>query len=360
MKRTAALKKTVYACMALAVVCLQGHAQSLPAVLDSAVTRDLNGNGYLDRIELYLNKAITIPADFQTSNFTITSGNVIFSVDSIGGVLPGGKTDSIFVLYIREDSTTGSLQTAWTPRISVDLPNTGSVTAMRTIDGAGPVIWKITKTIFNINDRTQDRVTVVFSERIYDRDGLYFKVINQPGLVFSVWKRNSQGGYDSVPGVLDNILHFATVLNDSTMQFDMLNGKDLATNEYLSISSARQVTDQTHRNYPDDNNRKAPVFVMGVNAVEADLAPLKPFICFIKSNRGYLISFGGYDRGEVSATLYSASGQLFLNLRASDFGPNNIFWDYKDKSGKTVPNGLYLLEIKAGARIFKQKIMVTR
>jgi hypothetical protein len=104
-------------------------------------------------------------------------------------------------------------------------------------------------------------VTVVFSEKIFDKDGGSFKVSNQPGLVFTVWKRNSQGGFDLVPGVLDSILHFATVINDSTLQFDMLNGKDLTSNEYLSISTARQVTDQAHKNYPDDINRKVPVYI---------------------------------------------------------------------------------------------------
>jgi hypothetical protein len=360
MKKTETLKKAAYACMILIVVYLQGYAQSPPAVLDSAVTRDLNGNGYLDRIELYLNKAITIPADFQTSSFTITSGNVIFSVDSIGGVLLGGKTDSIFMLYLREDSTSGSPQTAWTPRISVDLPNTGSVTAMRTIDGAGPVIWKVLKTINKSNDRTQDRVTVMFSEKIFDNDGGYFKLVNMPGMVFTVWKRNNLGGYDSVPGMLDSIQHFTTLLNDSTVQFDMLNGKDLATNEYLSFSSARQVTDQAHKNYPEDNNRKATVYVMGVNAVERCFAPLKPVICLIKSNRGYLISFGGYERGEFLVKIFSIKGQQIARFGAVECGQGIVQWNYKDKSGKTVPNGLYLLEIKAGAKIIKQKIIVTR
>jgi hypothetical protein len=359
MEKTEALKKVVYACMVLGVVCLQGYTQSPPAVLDSAVTRDMNGNGYLDRIELYLNKAITIPADFQTSNFVIASGNVNFSVDSFGGVLPGGKTDSIFILYLREDSM-GGLQTAWTPRISVDLPNAGTVAALRTIDGAGPVIGKVTKTISIINDRTQDRVTVEFSEKIFDKDGGYFKLVNMPGMVFTVWKRNSLGGYDSVPGMLDSIQHFTTLLNDSTVQFDMLNGKDLATNEYLSISTARQVTDQAHKNYPEDNNRKVPVVISGVNAVERCIVPLKPFICFIKSNRGYFISFGGNDKGGLNASIYSARGQQIAQIKGSDYGQNIIWWDYRDRNGRYVSNGMYLLEIKAGATIIKQKIIVTR
>jgi hypothetical protein len=235
-----------------------------PSSLDSAVTRDVNGNGYLDRIELYFNKSVTFPADFSMDSLIIV-GNITFKVDSIGGVKPAGKTGTNFVLYLHEDSLTkpGVPQTSWRPRVTIrSLANAGQIESYPAIDGAGPVIWKVTKTIVNTEDRKQDRVTVVFSEKIFDKDGASFKLVNQPGLVFTVWKRNSQGGYDSVPGVLDSILHFATLLNDSTLQFDMLNGKDLTSNEYLSISTDRQVTDQARKNYPADNNRKVPVYIV--------------------------------------------------------------------------------------------------
>jgi hypothetical protein len=36
------------------------------------------------------------------------------------------------------------------------------------------------------------------------------------------------------------------------------------------------------------------------------------------------------------------------------------WWDYRDRNGRYVINGMYLLEIKAGATIIKQKIIVTR
>jgi len=75
-------------------------------------------------------------------------------------------------------------------------------------------------------------------------------------------------------------MHFATVLNDSTVQFDMLNGKDLTSNEYLSISTARQVTDQAHKNYPDDNNRKVAVYIQPVPPDRIVPVPiLRPYVC---------------------------------------------------------------------------------
>jgi fibro-slime domain-containing protein len=241
-------------------VTIGGHKGSL----DSAVTKDVNGDGLLDEVVLYFDRKVTIPNDPNfLASIGLTFSGVIFNIDSIGGGV--GRTDSVFTLYLREDSSTGKPQTSWTPYLSVaGIVGADTISAFRTTDGAGPVIWKVTKTIVNTEDRTKDRVTVVFSEKIFDKDGLSFKVSNLPELVFTVWKRNSQGGYDSVPGVLDSIMHFATVLNDSTVQFDMLNGKDLTSNEYLSISTARQVTDQAHKNYPDDNNRKVAVYIQPV------------------------------------------------------------------------------------------------
>jgi hypothetical protein len=207
---------------------------------------------------------VTLPNDANfPATIGLTYGSVAFMVDSIGGGV--GRTDSVFTLYLREDTTTGKPQTAWTPYLSMaGLIGADDISALRTKDGAGPVIWTVTKTIVKTDDRTQDRVTVVFSEKIFDKDGGSFKVINQPELVFTVWKRNAQGGFDLVPGMLDSIMHFAAVLNDSTLQFDMLNGNDLTSNNYLSISTARQVTDQAQKNYPCDDNRKVPVYIQPI------------------------------------------------------------------------------------------------
>ena len=263
-----------------------------PSSLDSAVTRDVNGNGYLDEIELYFNKSVTFPANYPMDSLIVV-GNITFKVDSIGGLMqagPSGLTGTHFVLYLHEDSLTrpGVPQTSWRPVITINgLPGAEGVADFRTTDGAGPVIWTVTKTIGNTEDRTQDRVTVTFSEKIFDKDGVTFKLTNLPGLVFTVWKRNSSGGFDSVPGVLDSIMRFATLLNDSTLQFDMLNGKDLTSNEYLSISIDSQVTDQAHKNYPDDNNRKVPVYIQPVPPDKIVPVPNPSKPTFVHSGQGY-------------------------------------------------------------------------
>jgi fibro-slime domain-containing protein len=239
---------------------ITGHQGSL----DSAVTQDADGDGYLDRIILYFDRMVTLPTDPNfISSIGLSYGNTIFRVDSIGGGI--GRTDSVFILYIKEDSSSAKPQTAWTPYLSISgIIGADTIYNFKTTDGAGPVIWKVTKTIIKTDDRTQDRVTIVFSEKIFDKDGGSFKLTNIPDLVFTVWKRNPDGSFDSIPTMLDSILHFAVILNDSTVIFDMLNGKDLTSNNYISISTARQVMDQAHKNFPEENNRKVPVYIQPV------------------------------------------------------------------------------------------------
>jgi hypothetical protein len=227
---------------------------------------------------------VTIPNDPNfLASIGLTYGGAILHIDSIGGGI--NRTDSVFTLYLREDSSTGKPQTSWTPYLSVaTIIGSDTIAAYRTTDGAGPVIWKVTKTIVNTEDRTKDRVTVVFSEKVFNKNDLSFNLADQPQFVFTVWKRNSLGGFDSVPGVLDTITHFAFILNDSTVQFDMLNGNDLTSNDYLSISTQKQVKDRAHLNYPEDNNRKVPVYIQPVPPDRIVTVPNPSGPTFVRQN----------------------------------------------------------------------------
>jgi fibro-slime domain-containing protein len=236
-----------------------------PSALDSALTRDVNGNGYLDRIDLNFNKNVTFPANFSTGNFTVAFGNVIFKVDSIGGVKPNGKTEKFFVVYLKEVKTDGP-QTAWKPKVSIlNLANAGKVDAYPTQDGAGPVLWNVVKTINNLTDRKQDVVTVTFSEKIMGPNGNPFKAsMVKPGEVLAVYKQTDSTHFDTLWNELENISSFSRFVDDSTIQFGMFNGKNLGTNYYFNIKSqSGQVFDNTHNplagNSPVVDNRKAQI-----------------------------------------------------------------------------------------------------
>ncbi len=230
-----------------------------PSSLDSAVTRDVNGDGYLDEIELYFNKQITM---LPSTNFTITYGNVVFHVDSVGGVAGGAGTGTHFVLYLDENQN-NQPQTAWQPLVSiVGMQGASDVTRFMSKDGAGPVIWTVTKTINNPDNRKQDVVLVTFSEPITGPNGSPFAWSTvSPSVVLTVYKADGTG-FDTISNALDSILAFAQLVNDSTLEFRMTNGIDITPNNYMNIKALSGLVYDEHGNSPVVNNRKAPVIVL--------------------------------------------------------------------------------------------------
>ena len=235
-----------------------------PSAIDSAVTKDDNGDGLLDRIVIYLHYPDTIPAGFSLAGFSISYRGASWTIDSIGGLLPNGKVGTVFDLYLHQDSTllNGAGQTGWTPTLTATtLPKIGP-TSVACKDGAGPVIWRVTKTIVNLNDRTQDKVTVVFSEPIYGSDGGKFKVNTSPDSIFAVWTKEG-GVYLPVDSLFSGLTTFSGVIGDTAVEFYMSNAKDLRSIDYLSIKNNNSVMDMTQeKNYPNPNNRKVRVNVV--------------------------------------------------------------------------------------------------
>jgi len=237
------------------------------ATLVSAVTKDADGNGLLDEIVLTYDRKVTLPTDpaFLSTIYIVDSlhGNTVFTVDSIGGGL--GRTDSVFTLYLKEVAD-GKPQTAWTPHITVaGVTGANDFVNFPTKDGAGPVIWTVTKTISNPENRKQDVVVVTFSEPITGPGGSPFawsKV--KPSDVLAVYRKDPSGtGYDTIYMALDSIVSFAELVNDSTIKFTMANGVDLTTNDFMNIKiQAGQIFD-TKGNAPVSDNRKAQVQVVG-------------------------------------------------------------------------------------------------
>ena len=259
-----------------------------PSALDSAVTRDVNGNGYLDEIELYFSKPVTFPPGYLNSNITISyistiNGHLVtvpFSVDSIQAMDGSGTK---FILHLVENTTSlpNSPQTAWRPYISmVGLENPSSVPMTQCKDGAGPVIWSVTKTIVSVSDRKQDVVQVIFSEPIQGPNGSQFTpATEKPSIVLVDYRKNANGTWDTInifaPSLASNgldslyITSFSRVVNDSTLEFVMSNGRDLTTNDYLNINtSSNQIYDNRSRTTggtgvpPVEDNQKVQVKVI--------------------------------------------------------------------------------------------------
>jgi fibro-slime domain-containing protein len=243
--------------------------------LISALTRDNNGNGYLDQIDLKFSRAINLSSDFSFAGLTIRSGNHIFTVDSIIGYTD--RADSILHLALHE-IVTPIPQTSWTPTISYDRDidfELDSVINRKTTDGAGPVIWRVIKEITNLNNRKTDIITIAFSEPIHRvHDGARISTADHPEDILYVWDKNEDGTYDLIDKILHGINNFQTV-GDTIISFVTANGFDISARHYFSFNGdTPYVADNSnHNNTPLTINRKVTVMVIGPEPVEICVAP---------------------------------------------------------------------------------------
>lgn len=248
--------------------------------LSYAITRDYDGNGYLDAVEIRFNEPVELPSDYNyRDSLLIQYGNVTFENYSLE---KHPDNDSIYVLKFKEDSTTvpDQAQTDWRPYISIkgweDVRRIPLSAKVKCLDGAGPVIWKVEKHSESLTDRTKDKIRVIMSESVLDAEGNSINVNTDPKDLFLVYVWNSKDQrFDTLHTMLDSIDNLARVVNDSIIEFRMENGKDLSTSHWLNINMTNaqvRMTDGTDQtNNPHVDNRK--VQVLPVSPVNPPLIP---------------------------------------------------------------------------------------
>lgn len=252
----------------------------------AASTRDTSGNGYLDAIDITYSKAVAFPAGYDVlNNVRIEWRGRFLVVDSITS-MSGAQSDSLFRIHIREDTTRGEPETAWTPLLSMTgVPEAEDASGFVVSDGAPPVIWTVEKYSGSAGDRTKDRVVVTFSETILQPNGNPFSLTTHPPLVFFVWTQDSAGTYVQRPEVLEGIMQFAEK-RDNKLVFYMTNGRELNGEHHLSIQYAVPPLGDEVRNTPAPNNRKVRVVVRGaVGSLVVGPNPFSPNF-FIPSREG--------------------------------------------------------------------------
>ncbi len=262
--------------------------------LVSAVTRDANGNGYLDQITLTFSRPVTFPKDYNfDEELTIIGEKGLefeIEVDSIDGL--GTRSDSVWVIKLKENTEIGP-QTDWTPTISIDRNETMTLDSMPelvAIDGAGPVIWKVVKQINDLKDRKTDEITIEFSEPVQraTNEGQSLTSNDQLIMLLYVWEAvpTSNGSYEYV--LLDSILKDIDNIqstSDQELTFLVLNGADIAPNHRISIrmlivngDTTAYITDQAATpNLPEYNNQLVNIEIRGTKPiVEAAPNPTRP------------------------------------------------------------------------------------
>ncbi|NLD92619.1 MAG: fibro-slime domain-containing protein [Fibrobacter sp.] len=207
--------------------------------IESAITRDNNGNGLLDGVDLVFTRPVILPKDVSLAGFTIFGPDgSVYTVDSIR--TDSNKADSIWHVFLKEIVTT-TPQTNCTLTVMVDpidsllIAGTGSK-VLSTEDGAGPVVWYVEKKIVDLDDRTRDIVTVTFSEdvvRVSDNQRL--GATDTLTKIFTVWQLDPTGKLVVVDSMLVGI-NSIKVLNNRQVQFITSNGVDISGKNYFSIT----------------------------------------------------------------------------------------------------------------------------
>jgi hypothetical protein len=96
------------------------------------------------------------------------------------------------------------------------------------------------------------------------------------------------------------------------------------------------------------------------NSVIKSAAIVKPFFKIVQSRSGISFLFGGYNRGEMAVEIYSLKGQLVNSFSCSVSKTNALIWNYNDRSGRRVTNGMYIFRIVTPDKVIKTKVLVSR
>lgn len=210
--------------------------------LKEAITRDTDGNGYLDMIELRFDTSVSISSQEAISFISVKYNDNKFSVESIQ------MDNKIYKLKIKELTNT-ALQTSWLPTITISTnQKIQPVSDFKCTDGAGPVIERAiyypgTKTDANPSG-TPDTILVTISEKVTKPS------TNNANALFAYYQKGSLKS-----NVFNSILSFT----DSTAKLIVSDGFTiLPMSDSMQLVSANGVSDLSS-NRPQINSRKAAV-----------------------------------------------------------------------------------------------------
>lgn len=337
------------------------------AKLLSAKTRDLDGDGYLDAIELSFERTIRVPNNPDLNAIDVTFRDVKFRV--IGMLPSGGDSAAVLMLKLAENTTDypDQLQTAWRPTISITglSEAADAVKDIQCEDGAGPVVHHAT--LFSaVSPNHGDTLRVELSEpvsvmqlRAADVASAFFIYSGDRGhcpqaLEDANYAWTSDGPYSSV------IFIVAAAANDENDA--IVPGRDsVQLVAYTSDESANQPPDSTKA-------RKAAIKAGGINKISIVVVPnpFRPnksiFDQRVLDKYRNVIPDGGVgvlivitakipllpdEEGNFgSAVIYDAVGNAIAkNLevkQAQDFRHYGIFWDLKNRNRRLVGSGTYV------------------
>ncbi len=373
------------------VIQVVGHM----AELLTAVTRDTNGNGMLDRFVLSFNKTVRFENGFDPSyEVRLVAGTYEFMLDR--SVVYANDDSTVIYLTAVEEQYRGeaardtvNYQTGWEPRLTSEFGGAAfGVTDRACTDGAGPVIVSVEKRLESAWDRSTDQMTVLLSEPI---KGVNLGLSTTPDTMFNVWRRDTDTSWTLCEGALEGISGLDADPSDgNVVGFRMENGTDLTSLHYFNIRTygctgqagctAVFGDARVPRNEPHPHNQRVRVELKTVPPEQAmtwpnpsrpachhpQLAPgqfelehVADALNWVRNYGGTIISFkapqwspGVTPTVTASMKIYDVAGNLVQSAYNPDlFADNrqedasiyevNIYWSGINGQGKPVSPGVY-------------------
>ena len=297
----------------VASACLPVQIIGPGSQLAEAITRDINGDGYLDRIDLTFSKSVFLSsanAAYFIVKRTAVANSANFIVDSI---VPQSAGDSIhYMLYIHwpPELMNNTPQTAWTPFVDIQSFNdVNPVFNLLTKDGAAPVVWKVVKNVGDDPDHKKDVITIYLSEKIIGAGGAAFTINVRPDSVFNIWTKNPSTGEFEYVNMFSGIEAFSSTEKDSILKVTTTNGLDITTAHWVNIKWENNQLQDISKNWPDATNQKVNVDVKGQTQDFTPFPnPLRPGFTYIPPGPINFVP-------EVNARKWARSMGAVLNVR---------------------------------------------
>jgi hypothetical protein len=247
-----------------------------PGLVKDSYTRDINGNGYIDHIELHLDTMVSFPSpEVMRNQLSLSHESLNFDIVNI--LATDQKQDSVLIIEVREDTTNG-LQTDWLVDIKGNIPiviNTQQDQSIIYIDqitkdGIGPVLeYALYK--YSSTDQFADTMLLVLSEPIETHSHQKIEPLNLFVYYLSI------SNFDEI-----QLLEHAAELIGSGIFVDTLKLTldPFVTRKYTltSFKDLMQLIGSTQDaagNYPPSKklSRKVPVEVIGKSQITISIFP---------------------------------------------------------------------------------------
>lgn len=317
----------------------------------SAFTRDSDGNGYLDRIDLRYDTTVTLVKNPE-ENITVKSNGITFKVDSIYSEHGTGSGKTFYLILAEQRGK--ELQTDWTPSLTIDaFANINSVITIPVSDGAGPVADKVYYYPGSANSADTLRVTI--SELIKWPPN---PDVNQIFRYFQGTTPRSNA-FTSMTVVDDST---ATLIVSSTIDINVLK-------DSVQLTSSGGVTDLLLTK-PHQNGRKAPVqwgtLSITYSPSSNPFSPDTPIPVTIRDyyknvldktdknaftgvvvgvhvkGKPLMVLPGSRDSSYGKVYIYDPTGNLIRELslyKAKGSNDYGIYWNGKNKNGRIAGRG---------------------